>query len=118
MDDLLTPVSDTVPALVEGPEVAAVNGAGSKPSSSKAMIVFENVRKVYEPDVVALDRPSFVIGKGEVPSVGGAPVGGGECAVPRAAPKGAGADGGADHRRRPCPDPTQALEGAAAPPQR
>ena len=41
MDDLLTPVSDTVPAFVEGAEVAAANGAESKPSSSKAMIVFE-----------------------------------------------------------------------------
>jgi len=27
MDDLLTPVSDTVPALVEGPEVVEVNGS-------------------------------------------------------------------------------------------
>ena len=29
------------------------------------MIVFEGVRKVYEPDVVALDRSHFVIDKGE-----------------------------------------------------
>ena len=38
-------------------EVAAVPGS--------AMIVFEDVRKVYEPDVTALDRVSFVIEKGE-----------------------------------------------------
>ena len=47
MDDLLTPVSDTVPALVEGPEIAAVNGAEPRHSASAAMIVLEGVRKVY-----------------------------------------------------------------------
>jgi cell division transport system ATP-binding protein len=39
------------------PESAAV--------SARAMIVFENVRKVYEPHVVALEDASFVIEKGE-----------------------------------------------------
>ena len=82
MDDLLTPVSDTVPALVEGPEVAAANGAGPKPSSSKAMIVFEKVRKVYEPDVVALDGASFVIDKGEFVFVVG-PSGSGKSTIIR-----------------------------------
>jgi cell division transport system ATP-binding protein len=33
--------------------------------AARAMIVFENVRKVYEPNVVALEDASFVIEKGE-----------------------------------------------------
>jgi cell division transport system ATP-binding protein len=37
-----------------------------------AMIVFEDVRKVYDPDVVALDGVSFVIDKGEFVFVVGA----------------------------------------------
>jgi cell division transport system ATP-binding protein len=49
---------------VEQPEVAAAPGS--------AMIVFEDVRKVYEPDVTALDRVSFVIEKGEFVFVVGA----------------------------------------------
>jgi cell division transport system ATP-binding protein len=65
MDDLLTPVSDTVPALAGRPEVVEVNGSKSRQPASTAMIVFEDVRKVYEPDVVALDGASFVIEKGE-----------------------------------------------------
>jgi cell division transport system ATP-binding protein len=34
-------------------------------ASARAMIVFENVHKVYEPNVVALEGASFVIEKGE-----------------------------------------------------
>jgi cell division transport system ATP-binding protein len=49
---------------VEQPEVAA--------APASAMIVFEDVRKVYEPDVTALDRVSFVIEKGEFVFVVGA----------------------------------------------
>src|SRR5689334_9694293 len=82
MDDLLTPVSDTVPALVEGPEVVPVNGSKPRQSASTAMIVFENVRKVYEPDVVALDRASFVIEKGEFVFVVG-PSGSGKSTIIR-----------------------------------
>jgi cell division transport system ATP-binding protein len=82
MDDLLTPVSDTAPALVEGPEVA-LNGARQKPSSpSAAMIVFEDVRKVYEPHVVAVDGVSFVIEKGEFVFVVG-PSGSGKSTIVR-----------------------------------
>jgi cell division transport system ATP-binding protein len=40
--------------------------------SPGAMIVFEDVRKVYDPDVVALDGVSFVIDKGEFVFVVGA----------------------------------------------
>ena len=82
MDDLLTPVSDTVPALVEGPEIAAVNGAEPRHSASAAMIVFEGVRKVYEPDVVAVDGASFVIEKGEFVFVVG-PSGSGKSTIIR-----------------------------------
>jgi cell division transport system ATP-binding protein len=41
-------------------------------SSAGTMIVFEQVRKVYEPDVVALDDVSFVIEKGEFVFIVGA----------------------------------------------
>jgi cell division transport system ATP-binding protein len=41
-------------------------------SAAGAMIVFEQVRKVYEPDVVALDDVSFVIEKGEFVFIVGA----------------------------------------------
>ena len=82
MDDLLTPVSDTVPALVEGPEVVEVNGSKPRQPASTAMIVFEDVRKVYEPDVVALDGASFVIEKGEFVFVVG-PSGSGKSTIIR-----------------------------------
>ena len=82
MDDLLTPVSDTVPALAERPEVVEVNGSKSRQPASTAMIVFEDVRKVYEPDVVALDGASFVIEKGEFVFVVG-PSGSGKSTIIR-----------------------------------
>jgi cell division transport system ATP-binding protein len=41
-------------------------------SSAGTMIVFEQVRKIYEPDVVALDDVSFVIEKGEFVFIVGA----------------------------------------------
>ena len=46
------------------------------------MIVFEDVRKVYEPDVVALDGASFVIDKGEFVFVVG-PSGSGKSTIIR-----------------------------------
>ena len=46
------------------------------------MIVFEGVRKVYEPDVVALDGASFVIEKGEFVFVVG-PSGSGKSTIIR-----------------------------------
>ena len=46
------------------------------------MIVFEDVRKVYEPDVVALDGVSFVIDKGEFVFVVG-PSGSGKSTIIR-----------------------------------
>jgi cell division transport system ATP-binding protein len=41
-------------------------------SSAGSMIVFENVRKIYEPDVVALTDLTFVIDKGEFVFIVGA----------------------------------------------
>jgi cell division transport system ATP-binding protein len=80
MDDLLTPVSDSAAALLEGP---AVQENGAHPSgSSSAMIVFEDVRKVYDPDVVAVDGVSFVIEKGEFVFVVG-PSGSGKSTIIR-----------------------------------
>ena len=80
MDDLLTPVSDSAAALLEGPVVQENGSRRVGPSS--AMIVFEDVRKVYEPDVVALDGASFVIEKGEFVFVVG-PSGSGKSTIIR-----------------------------------
>ena len=63
--------SNGVPLDVPSPAYAdGVNGAGAAVGSS--MIVLENVRKVYEPNVTALDGVSFVIDKGEFVFVVGA----------------------------------------------
>ena len=80
MDDLLTQSTDSAAALLRGPDVAAQNGETQ--ASAASMIVFEDVRKVYEPDVVALDRASFVIEKGEFVFVVG-PSGSGKSTIIR-----------------------------------
>src|SRR5213075_843932 len=70
-----TPVMDTElktdsPALVvERPET---DGNVPSAASAGAMIVFDAVRKIYEPNVAALDDVSFVIEKGEFVFVVGA----------------------------------------------
>jgi ABC-type multidrug transport system fused ATPase/permease subunit len=53
---------------VEDRPVSAAQG----PMGAGAMIVFENVEKVYEPDVGALKGVSFVIEKGEFVFIVGA----------------------------------------------
>jgi len=72
----MAPVMDTelktdIPIeVVERPEV---NGAGDLPTpTAGAMIVFDSVRKVYEPNVAALTDVSFVIEKGDFVFVVGA----------------------------------------------
>ena len=61
----VTAIADPSPAYADG-----VDGAAGVSGSS--MIVLENVRKVYEPTVTALDGVSFVIDKGEFVFVVGA----------------------------------------------
>ena len=65
--------TETMTALAE-PEKHTIPISEPTPSdvASSAMIVFEDVRKVYEPGVVALDGVSFVIEKGEFVFVVGA----------------------------------------------
>jgi cell division transport system ATP-binding protein len=71
----LSPVSDldlmnsTAATVLAEPETSR-DGQPSVPAS--AMIVFEEVRKVYEPDVTALNRVTFMIEKGEFVFVVGA----------------------------------------------
>ncbi len=61
----------TVTALAE-PEVLIPELPVEPTESGSAMIVFEEVKKVYEPGVTALDKVSFTIEKGEFVFVVGA----------------------------------------------
>ena len=68
---------DDSPAAVAVPEVPEVvdpppADAQAESQAASAMIVFEDVRKTYEPRVVALDGVSFTIDKGEFVFVVGA----------------------------------------------
>jgi len=81
MDDLLIPPAESPAALLEGTDASTTNGA-SAAAAAAAMIVFEDVRKVYEPDVVALQRATFVIEKGEFVFVVG-PSGSGKSTIIR-----------------------------------
>jgi ABC-type ATPase involved in cell division/cell division protein FtsX len=65
-DTPVTALAEPEPLELEVAEDASVEPSGS------TMIVFEDVRKVYEPGVVALDRVSFTIDKGEFVFVVGA----------------------------------------------
>jgi cell division transport system ATP-binding protein len=57
-----TTLATDPPAELVEVERPSVDGAAA---AARAMIVFENVQKVYEPNVVALEGASFVIEKGE-----------------------------------------------------
>jgi len=50
-------------SAAEGMEAERLQGDAA--AAARAMIVFENVHKVYEPNVIALEDASFVIEKGE-----------------------------------------------------
>jgi cell division transport system ATP-binding protein len=63
------PQNGAQPAVVDLP---FANGNGDAVSGAGAMIVFESVQKVYEPDVGALKGVSFVIEKGEFVFIVGA----------------------------------------------
>jgi cell division transport system ATP-binding protein len=79
VQDVDLPQTHLATALAEPEPVAETRPAGVPGS---AMIVLEDVRKVYEPDVVALDRVSFVIEKGEFVFVVG-PSGSGKSTIIR-----------------------------------
>jgi cell division transport system ATP-binding protein len=81
------PVSDSDLTHIDAPATALAEPVEeTKPSRSAptagAMIVLEQVRKVYEPDVVALDGVTFVIEKGEFVFVVG-PSGSGKSTIIR-----------------------------------
>jgi cell division transport system ATP-binding protein len=79
-DALMTDtLAEPTPALDDPDVDPAVDRV--RPSAS-AMIVFEDVTKVYEPDVTAVDRVSFVIDKGEFVFVVG-PSGSGKSTIIR-----------------------------------
>jgi cell division transport system ATP-binding protein len=58
----MTAVQET-PLVTESPVPAQPESTHA--AAASAMIVFENVRKVYQPNVVALEDAAFVIEKGE-----------------------------------------------------
>jgi len=63
----------TAPTALAVPSPAYADGLnGSAAAGGASMIVLEDVRKVYEPNVTALDGVSFVIDKGEFVFVVGA----------------------------------------------
>ena len=61
-----TDLSERIPEAVQVPATEPLNGDVPAPVPGGApMIVFEEVRKVYDPHIVALRDASFVIEKGE-----------------------------------------------------
>jgi cell division transport system ATP-binding protein len=66
-------IEKPAPAVAQTSPNGQVNGAeqAAKPATG-SMILFDNVTKVYEPDVTALDRVSFAIDKGEFVFIVGA----------------------------------------------
>jgi ABC-type multidrug transport system fused ATPase/permease subunit len=74
VQDLDLTQHDTATTALTEPEPATdgMNDDAVVPVSDSAMIVFENVTKVYEPGVTALQSVSFTIEKGEFVFVVGA----------------------------------------------
>ncbi|MFQ5427159.1 MAG: hypothetical protein ACE5EV_08765, partial [Gaiellales bacterium] len=59
------PVDSTVVPGAESAEPAGAGAPGSQRPAGPAILVFENVTKVYDGNVVALDRVGFGIEPGE-----------------------------------------------------
>jgi cell division transport system ATP-binding protein len=60
-----THLSERIPEAAEAPVAAPANRDAAATPGGAPMIVFEEVRKVYDPHIVALRDASFVIEKGE-----------------------------------------------------
>ena len=65
-DEPVAPPADSPVAVTEAPpaEQPSANGSGPRRPSS-AMILFDQVTKIYEPDIRGLDDVSLQIDKGE-----------------------------------------------------
>jgi cell division transport system ATP-binding protein len=61
----MTAVQDTPLVTDPAVEAAEQDGRAAADAAARAMIVFDQVDKVYDPNVVALEHASFVIDKGE-----------------------------------------------------
>jgi cell division transport system ATP-binding protein len=72
LNPVLDPQTDATMTALAEPESFAIPAPVDAEASGSAMIVFENVQKVYEPGVVALEGVSFTIEKGEFVFVVGA----------------------------------------------
>jgi cell division transport system ATP-binding protein len=70
--DIGAEIDMAVTALAEPDEAVHPSRSASTAASGSAMIVFEDVQKIYEPGVVALEGISFTIEKGEFVFVVGA----------------------------------------------
>ena len=80
-DDLMTDATAAAPTALAEPDETPFDDGRPRLSAS-AMIVFEAVTKVYEPDVTAVDGISFTIDKGEFVFVVG-PSGSGKSTIIR-----------------------------------
>jgi cell division transport system ATP-binding protein len=71
LNEETTPVSPSATSpydagvAVAEPPTSEVGGNRPRGAAASTMIVFENVSKIYEPDVIAVDDISFTIDKGE-----------------------------------------------------
>ncbi len=79
--DLMTDAMADAPIALVDPAETSENGQ-SRPGGTSTMIVLEDVTKVYEPDVTAVDGVSFTIDKGEFVFVVG-PSGSGKSTIIR-----------------------------------
>lgn len=77
-----TAEAPTAAAVVDPEPIPSSADASAAVASGSSMIVFDQVRKVYEPDVVALQGATFVIEKGEFVFVVG-PSGSGKSTIIR-----------------------------------